>query len=246
MTSDYVAYTIVQVLFWILFTTAFFMNYQQTEADFSKTPVETFKTVFSASLGFFSFEMFDDVTDPLLKNAGMVLLIAVVVIFQLLLGSLMVAVLANVFETFDKLGQGLYLTTILKMRDEQTYDDSYGAFISAIPPFSILLYPFLPFVMVLPRESTVMKRINRFAGQIQYICFMVFPFAALLIVSLLLIPIAYFIAIINKIKVLRMCSDTEKKGLIIDLVLFSIFGLVILALDVILGDFYYFWANSFR
>lgn len=27
MTNDYIAYTIIQVLFWILFTTAFFMNY---------------------------------------------------------------------------------------------------------------------------------------------------------------------------------------------------------------------------
>ena len=95
---------------------------------------------------------------------GVILLIAIVVIFQLLLGNIMVAVLTNMFQTYDKLGQGLYLTTILKMRDEQAYDQNYGAFISAMPPFSILLYPFLPFALIIPRDWEVLQKINRFAG----------------------------------------------------------------------------------
>lgn len=176
----------------------------------------------------------------------MILLIAIVVIFQLLLGNLMVAVLANVFETFDKQGQGLYLTTILKMRDEQMYDENYGAFISAIPPFSILLYPFLPLVMLLPSNSSLLKKINRFTSQLQYLCFMMVPFVCLLGGSLLLIPLAWVFSIIDKIKVIKMCQDSEKKGLFIDLVLFMFFGLAYLALDVVLGDVYYFWANNFR
>ena len=75
---------------------------------------------------------------------------------------------------------------------------------------------------------------------------MVVPFVGLLLGSIPLIPLAYCIAILDKIKVIRLCDEAEKKGLIIDLLLFVVFGLVFLLLDVVLGDVYYFWANVFR
>jgi hypothetical protein len=62
---------------------------------------------------------------------------------------MLIAVLANTYAEFDSKSNGLYLSMILMQRDELIYDESYGAFLAAIPPINIIQIPVLPLALVL-------------------------------------------------------------------------------------------------
>lgn len=76
------------------------------------------------------------------------MVIVAVVIFNLVFINLLVSVLANIYEMFDSKGDGLYLMMLLRMRDEQSYDEDYGAFLAAMPPLSFVQFPFIPLSMI--------------------------------------------------------------------------------------------------
>jgi len=46
------------------------------------------------------------------------------------------AMLAHTYNHFDSKSTGLYLAEILTNRDELFYHESFGAYLSAIPPFN--------------------------------------------------------------------------------------------------------------
>ena len=79
-----------------------------------------------------------------------------VIFFNMLLINLLVSVLVNTHESFITKGQGLYLMMILKMRDEQSYDEDYGSFLASMPPLSVCQLPFIPITLCLSRGSPLL------------------------------------------------------------------------------------------
>lgn len=69
---------------------------------------------------------------------GQVYIMLIVIAFNIMLLNLIIAILANTYNIFDTKSNGLYLSKILSTRDELTYDDSYGAFLSAMPPINFI------------------------------------------------------------------------------------------------------------
>ena len=91
---------------------------------------------------------------------GEVYIISMVVCYRILLMNLIIAVLANTYETFDSRSNGLYLSKILQTRDELNYDISYGAILSAAPPINAIQIPFVPVMSVLRYNSDLLVKIN--------------------------------------------------------------------------------------
>ena len=83
------------------------------------------------------------------------------VTFLILILNLLIAILSNVFNVFENLSMGLFLSKILSTRESLENDEYYGAFISAIVPFNILVLPFIPFALIL-RKSDNLIRLNKF------------------------------------------------------------------------------------
>ena len=173
-------------------------------------------------------------------------MIIVVIVFNLVLINLLVSVLANIYEMYDAKGDGLYLIMLLKMRDEQSYDEDYGAFLAAMPPLSFVQLPFIPISMMFEKESEILRSLNVFVGQMQYFMFMILPFSLFMVVSLVLIPFSYFVGIADKMNAIKVSKLFDKTHLYINLLVFVLLGPFILTLDVLIGDIYYFWMNSFR
>jgi hypothetical protein len=69
--------------------------------------------------------------------------------FNIIIFNLIIAILANTYSIFENNSNGLYLSEILISRDEMVYDESYGAFLAAMPPINILQLPFLPLIFVM-------------------------------------------------------------------------------------------------
>ena len=91
---------------------------------------------------------------------GEIYVISMVVCFNIVLMNLIIAVLANTYETFDSRSNGLYLSKILQTRDELNYDLSYGAILSASPPINVIQIPFVPAMIALRYNSDILVKIN--------------------------------------------------------------------------------------
>jgi len=81
-------------------------------------------------------------------------------------------------------------------------------------------------------------KMNELLMRIQYCLFMVIFFVLFVLVSLVLIPAAWIVGIIDKVKNLKNVSSGAEK--IMNLGLFCPFGMEILTLD-LLVDMTYFW-----
>lgn len=46
--------------------------------------------------------------------------------------------LANTYNIFDSKSNGLYLSKILNTRDEMTYDESYGGYLTGLPIINLI------------------------------------------------------------------------------------------------------------
>lgn len=94
--------------------------------------------VVDTSLGNYKLTIFDIIKDPVMKELGIVFTICILICFKIVVLNLIIAILANTYNTFDTKSNGLYLSKILNIRDEMTYDESFGAFLAAVPPFNFL------------------------------------------------------------------------------------------------------------
>ena len=79
--------------------------------------------------------------------------------------------------------------------------------------------------------------------RIQYSIFMSILFLFYALVSIVLLPFAYLIAIVDKMKVIG--QQESAKDVILNCLIFIPFGLPILVVN-LLADFYYFWLNNFE
>ena len=113
------------------------------------------------------------------------------------------------FNVFENLSMGLFLSKILSTRESLESDEYYGAFISAIVPFNILVLPFVPLALML-RKSDSLIRLNKFLLVLIYLCLMSIIFAVFILVSFILIPFAYVKSIIFKTRaILKMKNSTH-------------------------------------
>jgi len=93
---------------------------------------------------------------------------------------------------------------------------------------------------MLRKGHPVLIKINNYIMKTQYCIFMLVFFGCFIVVSIVLIPIAWIMGIIDKLK----HPSKDKVDNIVNM-LFFLIGPVILFFDVI-ADLYYFWLNNFR
>ena len=90
---------------------------------------------------------------------GKVYILITVVLFLVLMLNLIIAILSNTFNQYESLSTGLFLTKILSTRDQFESDEYYGAFISGLVPFNIIVIPFAPIAFFM-KKSQKLKMLN--------------------------------------------------------------------------------------
>lgn len=157
--------------------------------------------------------------------------------------NLLLSILANTYQAFDPRSQGLYLSRILAMRDELMYDENYGAYLSDIPIINLIMIPFLPFALLLSPTNPINSMLNKILTKVQYIIFMMLLFLVFLGVNLILLPFAYIVGVLDKMKTLK--DQTSFQEMLTNNLLFIPFGVPILLCD-LLADLAYFWIYNFN
>ena len=71
-----------------------------------------------------------------MKIFGKLMMIVIVVVFNILLMNFIFAIFANTYSIFDSRSSGLYLSEILRTRDELLDDTSFGAYLASMPPIN--------------------------------------------------------------------------------------------------------------
>jgi len=200
-------------------------------------------TVIDASLGNYDITIFDKIPSENMASFGKIYMISIIIMFNILLMNLIIAILANTYSNFESGSTGLYLSKILSTRDEVEYDQNYGAFLSAMPPINILQLPFIVPAMSIRQGTPLLIQMNDYVMVSQYILFMCIFKGLFIVVSLVLIPFAYLIGIVDKLRTLAAQKDPKSK--IMNNFMFIPFGIPILLCDFMV-DLLYFWRNNFR
>lgn len=123
------------------------------------------------------------------------------------------------------------------------YNESFGAFLTAIPPINMLQLPVLPLTFVLKYRSVVLDKLNTRMMQLQYIVFMLIYFTYFIILSIVLLPVAYVIAVFDKLSTINQQASFSHK--LNNNLIFIPLGVPILCINLV-ADIVYFWRNNFR
>lgn len=243
MLQDFFNFVVLYFILTIMFALVGNINFLY-DVDSFNSFFNAILTVIDACLGNFDFAIFADVREPSMQVFGQVYVMLIVIAFNIMLLNLIIAILANTYNIFDTKSNGLYLSKILSTRDELTYDQSYGAFLSAMPPINFIQFPFVPPTMFMRYSDPKLIKINRMIMLIQYSMFMLVLFTFFIIVSVVLMPFAWLVGIPDKIKSFSNSNLTIKEK-IMNAGLFMAFGPLILVLD-LMADMFYFWVYNFR
>lgn len=156
MFKDFYNFTLLFILLTVAFAIVCNLNFlfdlKMYEDFFS-----SILTVVNTSLGNYTFVIFyESIKQQDLQLIGVVLTMLIVLSFNIIIFNLIIAILANTYSIFENNSNGLYLSKILTTRDEMIYDESYGAFLAAMPPLNFLQIPFIPLILVLRQKHPLL------------------------------------------------------------------------------------------
>lgn len=244
MFGDFFNFTILYSILVMMFAIVGCTNFLYDLPEFSGL-FQAAVSVINYSIGrydFILFEVYSSKEDSVIKFFGDFYVIGIVVIFYILLLNLMIAILSNTYNLFESKSSGLYLSKILRAREDMAYNENYGAFLLGIVPINLIMLPFVPFALVFKPSV----KLNIFLTVLQYSFFIIIVYSLFLVVSILMIPFAFLLTLSLKAKQFWKADqvrDKFKKG--IYMIAYAAVGLPLLTLS-IFSDFYYFWKNNFR
>jgi hypothetical protein len=196
-----------------------------------------------SSLGQWDFNIYNDLKIGPMYGVGYHII--VITVNMILLLNLVIAILTETYVRFSKVKLGLYYDGVVDAISNFKYDKKYGAMITAIPPFNVLMFFATP-LFLLTKNPRKLKKINNVLTQITY-----FPIAAILITifvscNICMVPFAYLFALLHKGKLCFMDRiHRDRKQLMKEFTFFAFFGILLLLLSQI-KDAYYFAKQLFN
>ena len=193
-------------------------------------------------MGFWDFSIYEKLS--LGSKFGIVFHVCVIIMNMILLLNLVIAILTETYSRFSKVKLGLYYDGVVDAISSLKYDKKYGALITAVPPFNIIMFFMTP-IFVLTKNPRRLKSLNNAATLATFI-----PISGLLIIifavlNIALIPFAFVFALVHKLKLsLSLRIHRSRKDIVLDFVTFMFLGIFLLSLTQ-LTDIYYFIKHLF-
>lgn len=235
MLKDLATFSILWIIQLFIFACIGFLIFGELEEYNGLT--DTVILLLQTSLGQWDFSIYDKL--EIGATFGIIFHVIVIIMNLILLLNLVIAILTETYIRFSKVKLGLYYDGVVDAISALKYDKMYGAMITAVPPFNVLMFLVTP-LFLMTKNPRRLKKINHTLTLITY-----FPIACILVVifaiiNICLMPFAYIFAIAHKIK---LCFSPRihrsRKELLQDLGIFMALGMVFLSLSQ-LTDIYYF------
>ena len=207
-------------------------------------------TLFEASLGTFDFDELDRGHVGFIDTFYLteIYFTLFLLINLILLMNLLIAILSNIYSYYETKSSALYNIQIIRLQTNYQNDEYYGCLICSPNPFSIFIniIPLILFILINGKKDKkkILRIINNIFLHLEYFLFFLILFIVFMLLDCLLIPLVYIKYICIKISLVSNNGEESKKGRIKEVIIFLIFGLIILLMNYV-ADIYYFCIHSF-
>jgi len=193
MLVDLATFLCMFLLVFLIFTCASQLLFHQIDGygDFISCAI----TLYSASLGDFSFSDFDSASSSFTKSLGYAFLVIYLTVSMITLLNFLIAILSNTYDLLTEQKNALYLREVIHLRQKYRYEAKYSSIISAFVPLNIFALLMDP-VLICCKS----KKLNRICLVFEYMLLGLISIVLHLVISALLVPLSFIILVFNKIK----------------------------------------------
>lgn len=156
-----------------------------TNQESFKDQTTTIMTLFTASLGSFSFNMWDD-NVQVATRYNYAFLIAFLIISNVILLNFIIAILSTIYDAVKSRSNLIHLADIIKTRCVFGYNEYYSSMISSFIPFNMLLMPTFPFLILCKS-----RKLNTILMHICFVPVLIIGTTLFLFISFWMVPFAY-------------------------------------------------------
>ena len=151
MAKDFGNFLLIYLILLLMFCLVGNYNFVFSVYEFGSL-FDSLMLLIDSSMGNYDFSVCEQIEDDLEEDFCKTFMMVAVIVFTILILNLIIAILSNTYNLFDKQKSGLFLSKILSTRDELEYDDHYSAFISGMSPFNFVLIPFFPAALIMKKN----------------------------------------------------------------------------------------------
>lgn len=184
-------FLIIYGLFLLIYVSGGRLFYTNQEPFGSDT--DAIVTLFSASLGSFSFDMWNDQVN-LSERYNYAYLISYLIISNVILLNFIIAILTTIYDEVKNLSGFIYLVEIVKTRSVFGHNEYYSSLISSFIPLNIFLLPTYPFLICCKS-----RKLNKILSHICYFPVAIIGTCLFFLITLLLVPFAYLALVYQNI-----------------------------------------------
>lgn len=225
-------YIILFLLITFAYSCVAYLLFYRIEGFYYKNPYYAFMYFFLMSLGGdASYSNYSDLqrTMPYIPFLAGIFIALVLVLNVIVFFNLIIALLSNIFETYQNYSLQLYIQKKLEIR-KKYYDDEerFNSLLVSYFPFNILTFPFaLSLLFMVDKVRT--KKLNKFMMYVNYSLYAFFYTLVFGILTICLMPFTYLK--ISYSKFIQIFVDEVQQYFtsykVISFIFFLIFGLVI-------------------
>lgn len=198
MVSDVLKFLLIWTLFIIMITSVASLLFGEL-ADFKKFASVGF-LMFGTGMGNYNLALYNDLS--LGKVFGEAFVIISVIINNVVLLNFVIAIQADTYSRFSEESLGIYYDGIITRIPIYEDDMHYGGLIVGTPPFNVLGIIMIPFYWCV-RDERKLRRCNDIITKIMFSPIAIIVTILFIVLNMCLLPFAYIMAIITKIKILR-------------------------------------------
>ena len=182
-------------------------------------------TLFSSALGNFDYTIYNSLTD-VSPRLGYTFLTLFLITISIMLLNFLIAILSNTYSILNNVKNGLYLKNVISLRQVYNYDKYYASIVSMPPPFGILTFITVPFVIYWKS-----KLLNKILLIIEYSMIGVSAVVIFICFWIIMAPFAYLLILFDKLKKILQRPFLNKFDLLIralDFIVFWFWGILFL------------------
>ncbi|CAI2386274.1 unnamed protein product [Moneuplotes crassus] len=193
-------------------------------------------TLLSASMNQFDLEIFKNSSFRLNPWIGYLMTILYIVVSGIILLNFLIAIISNVYNKLTKISMGMYLRTLIDIRQGLHNNEHYSCLVSGVTPCNLLVLVFLPCILWCRG-----RKINNVILHLEYLVVLGMGCYLFALIQFFLFPISYLAILVNFFR--DFCYYRRKKKsrivILVDLIIFLLFGVLILTVQCFI-DFWHF------
>jgi len=186
-----------------------------------RNPFKAMYTLYLAAILVFDPSILDHGDDRTRLYAYVFMLVYLFVSAVVLI-NLLIAVFTSTYTKAEEKAKALYLSQTISLRPVYKHNKRYSYYVSAAFPFTALLIPAIPFVLVDPESETV----NRVMLHVEYFPFMLCSFCCFLILNIIFMPFTFLKVLIHKFLLMFKRNKFGFFRKLFDFIVYASFGIV--------------------